>query len=526
VIGSADQAWRRYLRGCQAAQAAAAQLQRGLLEKLGERGLLTERVLAPLTAVLILTGVIGFWLGLTIDIGAPSIARAADPVVVFKSPQNPTLWLCDEDVASCEGEGHGHLTINEEVSGIPSGVGLGSFEFLIYYWGNILNVSAVEGPFLGSTGRETNCTTMATEHSLRFGCVSTGSEPGPSGSGVLAYIEVEPDPELALRPTARNGFSMNLLNSRLDAELADEMGNPIPIEAVGSAQILVQALEGDVNYDCRVNVIDEQAVSVRYGTTFGVQPYDTFFDLEPTSPDFDIDIKDLQFVYGRDGRSCEEPVPPETATPTPSGGTPATTTPTPSGGTPATATPTPSGGTPATATPTPSGGTPATATPTPSGGTPGTPAASPTPGTPSPSATPLPPGRHTKTPTPAAGSPTPGGSPAPETATPAPVGTLTPTPTPEGGIAPTERTPGPGGEIAPEGQVPGAAEGLPGAGSGSRAAAPDGYLLLLIAMLAMGGWSILAGMLYCGETQLSEQPVKAERVRRRPARRSERERAS
>ncbi|MCJ7491848.1 MAG: hypothetical protein MUP15_06820, partial [Dehalococcoidia bacterium] len=281
MIGSADQAWRRYLRGCRAAQAAAAQLQRGLLEKLGERGLLTERVLAPLTAVLILVGVIGFWLALTVQIGAPSIAGAADPVVVFKNPQNPTLWLCDEDVASCKGEGQGHLTINEEVSGIPSGVGLGSFEFLIYYWGNIVNVSVTEGPFLRSTGRSVVCPTpIAGENSLRFGCVSWGSEPGPSGSGVLAYIEVEPNPDLVLRPTARNGFFVNLLNSRFDAELADEMSDPIPVEAVGSAQILVQALEGDVNYDCKVNVIDEQAVSVRYGTTFGIQPYDTFFDLE------------------------------------------------------------------------------------------------------------------------------------------------------------------------------------------------------------------------------------------------------
>jgi len=514
VIGSADQAWRWYLRGCRAAQAAAVQLQRGLLEKLGERGLLTERVLAPLTAALILVGVIGFWLGLTIDIGAPSLAGAADPVVVFKSPQNPTLWLCRKGVASCKGEGQGHLTINEEVSGIPSGVGLGSFEFLIYYWGNIVNVSVTEGPFLGSTGRSVLCPTpIAGENSLPFGCASTGSEPGPSGSGVLAHIEMDPDPDLVLRPTARNGFFVNLLNSRLDAGLADEMGKPIPIEAVGSARILVQALEGDLNYDCKVNVIDEQAVSGRYGTTFGIQPYDTFFDLEPISPDFDIDIKDLQFVYGRDGTSCEEPVPPvPTSTPTPVPPVP-------------TSTPTPVPPVP-TSTPTPV--PPGTATPTPSAGTP-SPTASPTPtaGTPLPSATPLPPGRP-KTPTPTAGSPTPGGSPTPETVAPARVGTLTPTPTPtpEGGIAPTERTPGPGGEIAPEGQVPGAAEGLPRAGVGPYEGSSDGYLALLIAMLAMGGWSILAGMLYCRETQLSEQPVEAERTRRRPARRSERERAS
>ena len=457
MIGSADQAWRRYLHGCQAAQVAAAQLQRRLLEKLGERGLLTERVLAPLTAALILVGVIGFWLGLTIDIGAPSLATAADPVVVFKSPQNPTLWLCDGDVAGCEGEGQGHLTINEEVSGIPSGVGLGSFEFLIYYWGNIVNVSVTEGPFLGSTGRATHCSTIAGENSLRFGCVSMGSEPdGPSGSGVLAYIEVDPDPDLVLRPTARNGFFVNLLNSSLDAELTDEMGNPIPIEAVGSAQILVQALEGDVNYDCRVNVIDEQAVSGRYGTVFGILPYSTFFDLEPSIPDFDIDIKDLQFVYGRDDWSCEEPTPPQpTETPTPVSGT----------------------------------ATPATGTPTPPTATPTSPA----------------PSRRTRTPTPGTPTLTPTVSPVPTVLTPIPGETLTPTPEREG--VPVEVTPG-------------EAEGLPGAGVGSGSASLNGNnpLLVMTALLAVGGWAVLARMLYLREAQLSEQSGNTGARKQRPRR--------
>jgi hypothetical protein len=470
MIGSADQAWKRCLRGHQAAQTAAAQLRRRLLEKLGALWLLTDRVLRSLAAALILVAVLGFWLALGAHIGAPSPAGAANPVVMFKSPQNPTLWLCNKNAAGCKGEGHGHLTINEEVSGIPSGVGLGSFEFVIYYWGNIVNVSVTEGPFLASTGRETYCTTTPGVNLLRFRCVSTGSNTGPSGSGILAYIEVKPDPDLVLRPTAGNGVSMDLFNSSLDAELADAMGNRIPIQAVGSSQILVRALEGDVNYDCIVNVIDEQALSVRYGTSFGILPYDTFFDLEPISPDFDIDIKDLQFVYGRDHSSCEVPVPPgPTSTPTP--------------------------GPTSTSTP----GPPETATPTPSAGTPATPTASPTAGTPSPSATPR---KHTKTPTPTGGTPTPGGSPTPGTAT----------STPMSETVPIERTPVPG-------RTPGTAEGLPGAGSGSHAAAPDGYLPLLIAMLAMWGWSILTGMLYCRQTRLSEQPVKAERERPGPARR-------
>jgi hypothetical protein len=375
---------------------------------------------------------------------------------------------------------------------------LGSFEFLIYYNETTIDVSVAEGPFLGSTGRQTNCSTLSGEGWLRFGCVSWGGQHGPSGSGILAYIEVDPNPDLVIRPTARNGVLVNLLNSSLDVELADELGNPILIDMVRSAEIFVRALEGDVNYDCIVNVIDEQAVSGRYGTGFGIWPYHVFYDLEPVIADFDIDIKDLQFVYGRDGRTCEEPVQPQ--------GTP---------------TPTPL---PATATPSPGTGTPGTSTPIPATGTPSTPGPSPTAGTPLPSPTPRPHDKHTPTPTAVARTATPTGSPGPATSTPAPGGTgtptpspgevLTPTPTPGGGIVPPEGTPPPGGEIAPEGRVPGEAEGLPGAGIGPYQTVSNDYLMLLIAVLAVGGWSVLAGMLYCRETQLLEQPVLSKRERR------------
>ena len=55
----------------------------------------------------------------------------------------------------------------------------------------------------------------------------------------------------------------------------------------------------------------------RYGAFFGLLLYDQFYDLEPSPHgDFDIDIKDLQFVFGRDGRECPSPTPTPTATST------------------------------------------------------------------------------------------------------------------------------------------------------------------------------------------------------------------
>ncbi len=481
-----DRAWTLCLGACRAAAAAASRAQRRLAEGLDGRGLPIDRALALLTAGSIIAAVLGFRFASPVHIGAPSLAGAADPVVVFKNPHDANLWLCNKGIPDCQGEGQGHLTINEEVSGLPAGVGLGSFEFLIYYNETTIDVSVAEGPFLGSTGRQTNCSTLSGEGWLRFGCVSWGGQNGPSGSGILAYIEVDPNPDLVIRPTSRNTILVDILNSSLDVELADELGNPIPIDMVGSAEISVRALEGDVNYDCIVNVIDEQAVSGRYGTWFGIWPYSRFYDLEPVIADFDIDIKDLQFVYGRDGRTCEEPEQPQ--------GTP---------------TPTPL---PATATPSPGTGTPGTSTPTPATGTP------------LPSPTPRPHDRHTPTPTAVARTATPTGSPGPATSTPSsggtgtptpsPGGVLTPTPGPGGGTAPAEGTPRPGGEIAPEGRIPGEAEGLPGAGGGPYQTVSNDYLMLLIAVLAVGGWSVLAGMLYCRETQRLEQPVLSKRERR------------
>jgi hypothetical protein len=76
-------------------------------------------------------------------------------------------------------------------------------------------------------------------------------------------------------------------------------------------------LEGDLNLDCQVNVLDMMSVAGRYGSSFGLLLYDPFYDLEPKLTDFDIDIKDLQFVFGRDGSECQKPIPDQPPMPPP-----------------------------------------------------------------------------------------------------------------------------------------------------------------------------------------------------------------
>ncbi|MGD0765618.1 MAG: hypothetical protein ABR978_04870, partial [Dehalococcoidia bacterium] len=347
----------------------------------------------------------------------------------------------------------------------------------------IVNVTVTEGPFLASTGRHTECHQEQTDNWLRFGCTSTGSEPGPTGSGILAYLTLTPN--ITFRPTLDNGIWVHLIDSRSETHLTDELGNPVPVDEIEDSTILLRALEGDVNYDCRVNVIDEQSEAGRYGSIFGMLTYQVLFDLEPSIPDSDIDIKDIQFVYGRDQTTCQEFPPPElTPTPTSAAGTP-----TPTSTSPAT---------PGTTTPTPTL-TPATTTPT------VTPGGSVTPTTPT--RTP-PSSHHTHTPTPSSptASPVPG-------ATSTAIASITPSSRPQQTVSPAERTRLPGSTTSPAEVTPGEAKEFPGSGTLSTAGGPsdDDWLLAVAAALAVLGWAAIASVLRAGNRGLARSI--SERVR-------------
>ena len=421
-------------------------------------------------------------------------ARAQGPVAVFKNPKEVDLWIGGTDVV-----------IAEAVTNIGAGRGLGAFSFAFLYSSQIVDVSVSKGPFLSSTGRSTNCFSVRFERGVQFGCTSGGIQPGPTGSGVLAFITVRPRPGLQWRPTAGNGAVAVMDDLENAASLADIFGESISVDQVGDAFVRVRALEGDLNRDCVVNVIDEQMISYRFQATFGVFPYSDFFDLEPSlQPDGDIDIKDLQFVFGRDGRRCEGMPPTPTPTPTVTG-TPATVTPTVTG-TPATVTPTVTG-TPATVTPTVTRtpvtvtptvtGTPVTVTPTVTG-TPVTvtPTVTGTPVTVTPTVTGTP---VTVTPT-VTGTPVTATATVVRTATPPPTETelppvLTPFPTIPGGGPPTA-VPVRTGTATPEGRVlPGATRpaALPRAGEPGEQGAPS-YLLAVAVLAGVGLALLIAGL--------------------------------
>jgi hypothetical protein len=241
------------------------------------------------------------------------------------------LWLCEGGTCTLNGEGE--LVIEEWVFNANDPDGLGAYEFQLKFDHKIFDIVIEDAGFLGSTGRTVDCTmTIITENDIRFGCLSSGSMPGPTGSGVLALIHVTPEADLKYRltPGQENGLVRTLLDENCELTdvygdpLADSSGNLLPgilsgglVAACTDASITVRILEADLNLGCEVDIIDDQMIAFRYGAVFGNEQYDPWYDLEPALKDFDIDIKDLQKVFGRSGSTCQDSIPDQPPSPPP-----------------------------------------------------------------------------------------------------------------------------------------------------------------------------------------------------------------
>ena len=220
-------------------------------------------------------------------------------VAVFKDPGGANYFI-----------GQGPLVFAEWVTDVPANEGLSSFELHVAYDSGVVAVQFEEGPFLSSTGRDTYCLRAASGGLARISCYSQGEEPAPAGSGVLAFLTVEPAASFHPRASAQNGVLVLLDDVSEAARLLDGAGAPITLEHVGDSNLLMRALEGDVNGDCAVNVLDQQAVAAHFGFEVGSLNYLPSLDLEPAdNPDGDIDINDVQVIFGRAGSTCAAPEP-------------------------------------------------------------------------------------------------------------------------------------------------------------------------------------------------------------------------
>jgi hypothetical protein len=266
------------------------------------------------------------------------------------------LWICDDTDGAgpiCSGPGEGELRVVEQAvnvpaigPGFPGYNGLGAYEFSVEYDNFVIQsvnpCDIVFGPGGAGAARgpvdEVNsslpenadcnpdpnvntdgtCTmSLILENIVHFGCVTVGENPaGPTGTFDLASLVLIPHPDLNndIFPGNNNGVLTIIKDN--GCELVDTLGHPIPgsingglTELCRDLAVTVRMLEGDLDLDCDVDLADAQAIASRYGAFFGGLLYSKWFDLEPQFHDLDIDIKDVQKVFGRQGSTCQAPIP-------------------------------------------------------------------------------------------------------------------------------------------------------------------------------------------------------------------------
>ena len=232
------------------------------------------------------------------------------------------------------------------------------------------------GRIPGALGIGGCAATILTENDIRFGCVSKedpsvntlpgclgpdnaanapGIECGPKTDGIAATLYLTPKADLGNRitPGNDNGIIRTVLDE--GCEVTDIWGHPLSraataynpatqlpndadgdgydqlgreilllgilpgglVEDCADLTITVRILEGDMNVDCRVDITDDQTEASHYGAFFGSLLYQPWYDLEPALKDGDVDVKDLQKVFGRNGSTCASPVPPQDPLPDP-----------------------------------------------------------------------------------------------------------------------------------------------------------------------------------------------------------------
>jgi hypothetical protein len=146
---------------------------------------------------------------------------------------------------------------------------LAAFQFSLSYDPSIIQyVGVTEGPFLGSTGREPQCTEPYVQpgqpETLSFNCATLGppvslkGTAGPDGSGVLA--------EITFLPVGGGTTPLDLKAGILVAAELDAQGRPAQIEtAVQSATLDVASTGGGIAWALWGPVIGVVAVVVVVG---------------------------------------------------------------------------------------------------------------------------------------------------------------------------------------------------------------------------------------------------------------------
>jgi len=163
-------------------------------------------------------------------------------------------------------EGGPEFKVNIVVDDVTN---LAAFQFSLSYDPSIIQyVGVTEGPFLGSTGREPQCTEPHVQtgqpETLSFNCATLGppvslkGTAGPDGSGVLA--------EVTFAPVGGGTTPLDLKAGILVAAELDAQGRPAQIEtAVQGATLDVASTGGGISWVLWGPVIGVVAVVVVVG---------------------------------------------------------------------------------------------------------------------------------------------------------------------------------------------------------------------------------------------------------------------
>ncbi len=292
------------------------------------------------------------------------------PAVAWsKSPSIQQVFLCESGTPptnGCTTSGQtGSVNFDEILTNQGDPNGLGAFEFTLHFDNLIFNVPTICNsnpistcPALGTAsfvdigpattlfaaaGRTLICSmSLPQETQIHVACASTGPiGVGPVfvGAQIMAHVSMDIKDFVrgSLYPHKENGIVTRFDDT--GTELANTCGWPLNdgtgyivpgqttecqgvallgilpggLVADSSSFVTIRRLEADMDKDCDVDVADMQAMATRYGFGFGSLLYQIWFDLEPhtTGADGDIDIKDVQFVFGRFGSNCTAPIPPQ-----------------------------------------------------------------------------------------------------------------------------------------------------------------------------------------------------------------------
>jgi len=199
---------------------------------------------------------------------------------------------------------------------------VGAFEFEVHYDSKKVCVEIQPAGFWATSGTvlciiEDDVTKPQAEDVARIGCVTQGKTEFPdtntAGGRLFANVIVRPQPEVysQAKPNQDNGVVVHIAN--VNCDVSDLQGHAIALGGCDDSDITYRYLEGDVNPDCVIDAVDAQSVAFRWGVEKGSLIYNDFMNLEPSGAqsDEDIDVNDVQFIYGRFGSVCSDPHPPQ-----------------------------------------------------------------------------------------------------------------------------------------------------------------------------------------------------------------------